>query len=222
MLGIIANRAPHSPGASLSKKSLSVPGQGPDAGTRIGNAILDFVAAPPVSRLEKSDDPEVAARAKANAAAAAAALAAGALSLPPGPAGWLTILPEMVGVWRIQAQLVADIAALYGHRATLTEEQMIYCLFKHTAAQAVRDLVVRAGERALVQKVTLKALQAIAKRIGVKVTQQAIGKGLARWLPLVGAVGVGAYAYYDTAQVAATAIGLFKGEVQLAQPPGDA
>ena len=203
----------------MPKKDLVVPSRGEDAGSRIGNAILDFIAAPPRSKLGKDDNPEAAARVKANTAAAAAALAAGALSLPPGPAGWLTILPEMVGVWKIQARLVADIAALYGHRVTLTEEQMIYCLFKHTAAQAVRDLVVRAGERALVQRVTVKALQGIAKRIGVRVSQQAIGKGLARWLPIVGAVGVGAYAYYDTAQVAATAISLFKGEIQIAPPP---
>lgn len=206
----------------MPRKDLAaVPGRGDEAGSRIGHAILGFVAAPPVSKLGRSADPEAAARSKANAAAAAAALAAGALSLPPGPAGWLTLLPEMVGVWRIQAQLVADIAALYGHEAKLTEEQMVYCLFKHTAAQAVRDLVVRAGERAIVQRVTVKALQGIAKRIGVKVTQQTIGKGVARWLPVIGAVGVGAYAYYDTAQVAATAIGLFKGEIQLAPAAAD-
>ena len=200
----------------MTRRDLAPAGQREDAGSRIGHAILDFIAAPPASKLEKSDNPDAAARSKANTAAAAAALAAGALSLPPGPAGWLTILPEMVGVWKIQAQLVADIAALYGHRAELTEEQMIYCLFKHTAAQAVRDLVIRAGERTLVQRVTVKALQGIAKRVGVKVTQQAIGKGVARWLPIIGAVGVGAYAYYDTAQVAATAIALFKNEIQLA------
>jgi hypothetical protein len=206
----------------LPKHDLDVTSTGQETGSRIGNAILDFIAAPPHSGLDKSDTPEAAARVKANKAAAAAALAAGALSLPPGPAGWLTLLPEMLAVWRIQAQLVADIAALYGHPATLTQEQMIYCLFKHTAAQAVRDLVVRAGERVFVQKVTVKAFQGIAKRVGLKVSQQAIGKGLARWLPVVGAVGVGAYAYYDTAQVAATAISLFKGEIQLAPPPGDA
>ena len=203
----------------MPNKELAVLGRGDEAGSRVGNAILDFIVALPESKLGKSESPEEAARSKANKAAAAAALAAGALALPPGPAGWLTILPEMIGVWKIQAQLVADIAALYGHRATLSEEQMIYCLFKHTAAQAVRDLVVRTGERALVQRVTVRALQGIAKRIGVKVTQRAIGRGLARWLPIVGAVGVGAYAYYDTAQVASTAISLFKGEVHLEPAP---
>ena len=40
-------------------------------------------------------------------------------------------------------------------------------------------------------------------------TRAAIGKGVSRWLPIIGAVGVGAYAYYDTRQVARTAIELF-------------
>jgi hypothetical protein len=38
-------------------------------------------------------------------------------------------------------------------------------------------------------------------------------KGASRLMPLVGAVGVGAYAYYDTTQVAKTAIELFAREL---------
>ena len=33
------------------------------------------------------------------------------LSLPPGPLGWLTLLPELRSLWQLQTQLVADIAA---------------------------------------------------------------------------------------------------------------
>jgi len=36
-----------------------------------------------------------------------------------------------------------------------------------------------------------------------------IAKTAARWLPVVGSIGVAGYAYYDTAQVAATATELF-------------
>jgi hypothetical protein len=96
--------------------------------------------------------------------------------------------------------MVADIAGIFGNKAVLTREQMIYCLFRHTAAQAVRDLVVRIGERYLVRHVSVRAFQGIARKVGVTITQQAIGKGVSRWLPIVGAVGVGAYAYYDTSQ----------------------
>jgi hypothetical protein len=58
-------------------------------------------------------------------------------------------------------------------------------------------------------------LQRLAGRIGVSVSKRALGKGISRWLPIVGALGVGAYAYYDTGQVAKTAIDLFSGEVHV-------
>ena len=146
-------------------------------------------------------------------------MTAGSLALPPGPLGWLTILPELVLVWRIQAQMVADIAGIYGKQAYLTREQMLYCLFRHTAAQAARDLIVRVGERYLIQQVSLRTLQSVAERIGVRVTQQAIGKGISRWLPVIGALGVGAYAYYDTGQVARTATELFRREITKGPDP---
>ena len=190
-----------------------------DISSRIGAAILGFLGEVPSSRERPSATPAEAARQVANRAAAKAATAAGTLALPPGPLGWLTILPEMVAVWKVQAAMVADIAGLYGKQASLTQEQMLYCLFKHTASQAVRDLVVRAGERWLVKQVTAGALKAIARRIGAHVTERAVTKTASRWLPVVGALGVAAYAYYDTAQVAKAAIELFERELDI-EPSG--
>ena len=43
--------------------------------------------------------------------------------------------------------------------------------------------------------------------------RRSIGRGLSRWLPVIGAVGVGAYAFYDTDRVAAAAIELFEQDV---------
>lgn len=175
----------------------------------IGRAILQFVTHIPASPLGESVEPLRAARQQANLSAARAALTAGTLSLPPGPMGWLTLVPEMVGVWRIQAQLVSDIARIYGHHAQPRQEQMLYCLFKHSSAQAVRDLVVRIGGRYLVKEASLSALQRIAAQVGLRVTQKTLARAAGRWLPVVGAVSMGGYAYYDTRQVANTAIGLF-------------
>lgn len=189
-----------------------------DAASKIGAAILDFVGKVPGSDESRSRAPADAARKAASAAAAKAAAAAGTLALPPGPLGWLTILPEMTAVWKIQAQMVADIAAVYGKSANLGREQMLYCLFKHAASQAVRDLVVRVGQRMLVKRATLASLQAIAQRVGVKLTQRVLAKGVSRWIPLAGAVGVAAYAYYDTAQVAKAAIDLFERDIEEVEP----
>lgn len=199
----------------MAKRELAPRPSDSDVATTVATAILGFIADIPKSTERSRPDPSAASRSTAHSAAAKAAMAAGTLALPPGPLGWLTILPEMVIVWKIQAQMVSDIAAYHGKKATLTKEQMIYCLFKHTAAQAVRDLVVRVGERTLVQRASLRVQQTIAQKIGVQVSQRAIGKGLSRWLPIVGAVGVGAYAYFDTAQVATTAIALFSSDIDL-------
>lgn len=201
----------------MAKKKL--PAKVEASSRQIADAILNLVGKIPKSNKRVSSTPDEVTRELANTSAAKAALISGGLALPLGPLGWLTILPDLIAIWKLQSQMVADIAALYGKTATLTQEHMLYCLFKHAAAQSVRDLVVRVGNRVIVQRATLRALQAVAQRVGVKVTQRALGAAAARWIPIVGALGVGAYAYYDTAQVARTAIELFSGRIDLGPEP---
>lgn len=185
----------------------------PVAHGRITEAILDFVSQVPSSVIGNSRDPRTEARRLASRAARRAALTAGSLALPPGPLGWLTLLPELIAIWKIQGQMVSDIAAAYGHHANLGREQMMWCLFRHTAAQAFRDLVVRMGDRLVFRRMSYGVAQRVARQVGVKLTQRTLSKGISRWLPVIGAVGVSAYAYYDTAQVASTAIEMFEGEI---------
>lgn len=180
---------------------------------RITAAILDFISDVPASRVGGSGDPASEAHRLASRAARRAAVTAGSLALPPGPLGWLTVLPELVAIWKIQAQMVSDIAASYGRHATLGREQMMWCLFRHTAAQAFRDLVIRVGDRLVFRRMSWGVAERVAKQIGIKLTQRTLSKGASRWLPVIGALGVGAYAYYDTGQVARTAIAMFEGEI---------
>jgi len=176
---------------------------------RLTAAILDFASQIPGSQVHRGLHPEAKARELASQAARKAGITAGSLALPPGPLGWLTVLPELVAIWRIQAQMVSDIAAAYGQHASLGREQMLWCLFRHTAAQAFRDLVVRMGDRLLFRQLSATVAERVARRIGVSLSQRAVGAGISRWLPVVGAAGVGAYAWYDTRNVARTAIELF-------------
>jgi hypothetical protein len=187
--------------------------------SRVTQAILDFVSQIPDSAVLGSKTPESEARRIATRACQRAALTASTLALPPGPLGWLTVFPELIAIWKIQAQMVADIAAAYGKHPELGREQMLWCLFRHTAAQAFRDLVVRVGDRLFFRRATYSVIERIAKTVGVKVTQRAIGGGISRWLPAVGAVGVGSYAYYDTAQVGRTAIAMFNATMEIDTTP---
>lgn len=191
------------------------------AASRIAEAVLDLVGDIPDPTYEPSASPRDAARRIARASASRAAFAAGALALPSGPVGWLTILPEMLSVWRIQGAMVADIAASYGKHASLTREHMLYCLFKQTASQAVRDIVVRLGERVILRRGTAPVMQTMARRIGANLLQGVVARSASRWLPAVGALGVAGYAYYDTAGVARLAIELFERELEIEEPPDD-
>ncbi|HEY6942841.1 hypothetical protein [Dokdonella sp.] len=181
-------------------------------GERLTRAVLDIAGHVPETDEQASRTPERRAQAIASAAASKAAFAAGSLALPPGPLGWFTLVPELVAIWRIQSQMVADIAGVYGVRADLTRSHMLYCLFRHAAAQALRDVGVQVGARLLIQDLPVRLVEKVAAKIGLSLSKRLVGRGITRWLPVVGALGVGAYAYYDTGQVARTAIALFSGE----------
>jgi hypothetical protein len=170
------------------------------------DAIEDVVAGVPVSRERPVEAPEVAARRLARKAATRAAAVSGTLALPPGVLGLLTVLPDLVAIWRIQAQLVADIAGLYGRNMQLTRTHMLYCLFRHAATHVARDVAVRAGERFVIRQVSGGALRNVLTGVGMSLTQRVAGTTASRWLPIVGAVAVAGYAYFDTLQVAKTAV----------------
>jgi hypothetical protein len=125
----------------------------------------------------------------------------------------LTVLPDLVTIWRIQAQLVADIAGLYGKDLQLTRTHMLYCLFRHAASQLTRDFVVRAGERLVIRQLSGGALRSMLTTVGISVTQRVAGTAASRWLPVVGAAAVAGYAYFDTLQVAKTAVRMLEGTV---------
>jgi len=181
---------------------------------KILQQLIEYI---PFSSEPASSDPKVRSRRLGSIAAMKAAAFSGALSMPPGPLGLLTLIPDLIGIWRIQAQLVADIAAVYGKTTWLTKEGLLYCLFRHGAAHALRDVVVRSGERLLIRQVTFRSMESLLQKVGLRVSQRLTAKAVARWLPIIGAVGVGAYAYYDTGEVAKTAIETFEAELKLVE-----
>ena len=167
----------------------------------------------PDTRETEATSPVTRARAIAKAAARKTATVSGSLSLPPGPAGWLTIIPDLTMVWKIQSQMVADIAGAFGKESFLAQEQMLYCLFRHAAAHSVRGIAVRAGERILIRRAPAVAVETTLRKVGVPIARRIAGRGISRWLPVIGAAGVAGYAYYDTMRVAETTIELFRSEL---------
>ena len=169
----------------------------------------------PTSAEKETSEALIRSRKLISEASLKAAAISGALALPPGPLGWFTILPDLAAIWRLQAQMVADIGAVFGKQGKLTEESLIYCLFRHATAQVVRDLVTRMGQRVVVQRGSLRAAENVLESIGIKLVHRVARGGLWRLLPAIGALAVAGYAYYDTEQVGQTAIEFFSKEIEL-------
>jgi hypothetical protein len=177
-----------------------------DAGHGPIIAALERVLAEiPASVADRADLPDSAARAIARKAAKRAALLSGSLALPPGPLGFMTLLPDLYLIWQTQRQMVADIFGVYGRSAELTRTHMLYCLFRHAASHVVRDVAVRGGQRLVIRQLSGSALRSALGGVGVSISQRLAGNAAGRWIPLAGAAAVGAYAYWDTMQVAKTA-----------------
>lgn len=195
--------------------------------TGLVSAALGGVPTPTETRASR---PLQRADAIAKRAAAKAAAISATLSLPPGPMGLVTVLPDMILVWRIQAQMVVDIAAAFGKADHLSESDITAILFKHVSSVALNDynrnipidqpeppldlveiinrMVSKRGEviNRFASEVTSAAMERITRRV------------ITRLVPLGGTLIVSAQAALDTGAVAKTAIEMFSGERR--KPPG--
>ncbi len=175
-----------------------------------GRLLFDIVTDIPETKLQPAENPGDRVKTLINKACLKSATVSATLSVPGGFASVITALPDLATIWKIQSQLVADIAATYGKVAFLNREAMVWCLFRHSAAQLLRDTLVRTGTRFITQKISLTALQVLLKKIGIQQASKLIGKTAAKAVPLLGAVVSGAYAAYDTREVGKTAETYFK------------
>jgi hypothetical protein len=194
-----------------------------DPTTDVAGVIERVIADVPPARTREVPNAAAVADRIARTAAQKAALVSGSLALPPGPMGLVTVLPDLYVIWKLQRQMIADVFALYGRSAELTRTHMLYCLFRHMASHVVRDFAVRAGQRVVIEQLTSGALRHTLAKLGATVTRRIAGAAATRWVPLAGAAAVGAYAYWDTLQVANTALRLLESEADGARAePGAA
>ncbi len=111
--------------------------------------------------------------------------------------------------------MVADIAACYGKTSQLNRQMMVFCLFRHGAAMLLRDVVARVGERVIIKQASVCIIQQTLRKIGIHVTQKAVGKTLSRWLPTVGPVFLVGYSLMDTRSVGRTVTDTFSREIEI-------
>jgi hypothetical protein len=134
------------------------------------------------------------------------------LALQPESMGSSILLNDLAAIWRVQAQLVADIGTVFGKSGKLSEESVISCLLRHAAAQFAREVVTGIGEKLLVHRRSQQPSQSA----GSEIVPRGARQRSSRLLPIMGAIAVAAYAYYDTNRLGQEAIDFFIKEIELA------
>ncbi len=198
------------PESSESNTQLALPAQ-----QTIFQVLENLVTSVPSSKEPLSITPQERAKEILRMAGLKAGALSAGLAIPPGPAGMLTVIPDLIQVWNIQRQMVSDIAACYGKSAQLNQQMMVYCLFRHGAAMLARDILVRVGERMILKQGSLRMMQKVLQRVSIKMTQKAIGKSISRWVPVIGPIVVGGYSMIDTRSVGKTAIETFSRVIEI-------
>jgi len=159
----------------------------------------------PESSEPEALDPELASDRIIKRSCSKAGLLSAALSVPMGPLGLITLMPELTGVWNIQSHMVSDIASAHGERSCLTREQMLFFLFRHSVSHFVGDVITKSGERFLVQRLSQKAFDSVVQKLALRISSKLTVRATKIAFPLLGAAFLGAYSYVDTLQVGITA-----------------
>lgn len=177
---------------------------------KLESTLFDVITDIPDSLYEKCDDVDGKVSRLIKVASMKSASISATLSIPAGITGIMSVLPDVLAIWKIQAQLVSDIAACYGKLACLSREAMVWCLFRHSAAKIMKGLAVKTGNRLVLKSLSMSALRSLLTKIGLNISSKVFGKTFMRIIPGLGALGNGAFSYYDTREVGLTAESYFR------------
>lgn len=136
-----------------------------------------------------------------------------ALALPPGPLGLATILPELLAITKIQINLVYAIAKVRGQEAKLNDS-LVALIFAHEAGlQIGRYLSQNYGNKVVVRSLSQRALAQVAEQIGIRIGIRITQKALGRWIPVLFAPVFGALSKKMTERIGREADKMFGGEL---------
>ncbi len=140
------------------------------------------------------------------------AVVAGAAGLVPGPWGMLAAVPEIVAVIGNQTKMIFDLGVAHGQHRYLRSELVVGILMSSMGSGGGSLLAVQGG-RLLVRRASLQVMQKVVTMLGGKVTQQLLKAMVGKWLPVVGAAAMAAWARYTTKKLGEHACEMLSKEI---------
>jgi len=142
-------------------------------------------------------------------------ISAGA-NIMPGLVSMAAAAPEIGFVMRNQISMVYDIGVAYGKEDRMSKELIAGIVMSSVGAVSgsiVGRLILVEGQKIIVQRVSLRAFQAIIKHFGARVLQQLLKSTISKWLPVAGALAMGAWSNFSTRAIGKIASTLLQKEV---------
>lgn len=136
------------------------------------------------------------------------AMISGGATLIPGPLGMVATLPELVLVIRNQIAMIYDIGMAYGQERVLQRE-LLAGIFISALGTSSATLLTMHGGKILVKRASLRVFQKVIALLAGKVTQQLLKSMISKWLPVVGAAAMAAWANYATRRIGKQALTIF-------------
>lgn len=140
------------------------------------------------------------------------AMIAGGAGLVPGPWGMLAAVPEIMAVISNQSKMIFDICVALGKHKHIRSELVVGILMTGMGAGSGSLIAVQGG-KLLVRRASLRVMQKIIAMLGGKVTQQLLKSMVGKWLPVVGAAAMAAWARYSTKKLGEQAFELLSKEI---------
>lgn len=140
------------------------------------------------------------------------AMIAGAAGLVPGPWGMLAAVPEIIAVIRNQSKMIFDLCVALGKHQHIRAELVIGVLMSSMGSGGTSLIAVQGG-KLLVKRASLRVMQKVIAMLGGKVTQQLLKSMVGKWLPVVGAAAMAAWARYSTKKLGEKAVELLKHDI---------
>ena len=102
-----------------------------------------------------------------------------------GPAGWATILPEIMTVMKIQMNLVYKIANCH-QKLDCLNHTVTLLIFANALGLTIGPQVLsRIGTRLAVQSLGRPAVSRIARKIGIEIAVKTSQRAAGRWVPVL-------------------------------------
>lgn len=178
-----------------------------------GNWFVDIIMSfsPNESDIHVTGNPEEMTR---TASREAFVISTGA-GLVPGPWGMATIIPELVGLTKLQVNLVYKIAKYYKQEGKVNNTIVMHIFGNAMGVALGRELLRKTGTRIIVKALSSQAIKKIAQQIGVKIGSKVIQRGIGRWIFIVTAPIFGAFSKSMTTNIGNTADELFSKDIEI-------